>query len=274
MKLSNRITNFAGAAAIALSMGTMADAEANGGGHNPPGYGDNPTTTTGCNGQPGCGGTTNPGGDTTVNTNVTNTNTNTNVNDNTNTNTNVNDNTNTNNNNSNANSNSSVNIKNPRQVGNAPAAIAYANARCQTGFGVSIGTIFATGGISMTKTDYKCMDYDTAQFLVDSGLRLGRNEVALLGLATFNNISANIKMSTQQVADGYRRCGKAAMENNLVIGTDIAVNGAACPKSEPKIARVYNMKAPKIVHKKDADDCAAVVEKARICVAKNPGLKF
>lgn len=170
------------------------------------------------------------------------------------------------------------NINTPRQVANAPAAIAYANGNCQTGVGVSIGTIGFGGGVSFARTDYKCMDYQAAQFLVDSGLRFQRGEIAILGLATFNQVSENIARATELVADGYRRCGSRAMEQNLVIGTDIAVNGGACPSVETRHVEtrraVVATAAVPVERERTVAACQEVIEAARMCVARNPGLSF
>jgi hypothetical protein len=279
MKLTKQIANFAGAAAIALSAAAV-DANA---GNMPPGHGNNPTPTPGCNGNPNCGGgghnPTPPappiynhggqggngigigkggaggmggqggmggaggaGGTGGVAT---------------------------------SNSNSGINFVN-RQAAYAPFAMAYANARCQTGVGVSLGTFAVSGGVSFTNTDYKCMDYDTAQFLIGSGLSAGRNEVVVMGLATYNNLSPNLHMATAQVANGYRRCGPAAMERNLIMGTDIAVNGAPCMNGPaPRgLAHHYNGRArtPRVVHKQSQYECVQVIQQGNACRMRFPGL--
>jgi hypothetical protein len=273
MKLTKQIANFAGAAAIALSASAM-DAQA---GNTPPGYGNNPTPTPGCNGNPNCGGgghTPTPppvvnnhggigigkggmggqgglggaGGVATSNANANATASNTGV-------------------------NNSVNF--PRQVGFAPAAIAYANGNCQTGIGFSLGTFVATGGFSYTQTDYKCMDYQMAATLGIEGMRLGRNEVVLMSLATLNNLSANIRLSTQQVANGYLHCGRRAMESNLIVGTAIAVNGGPCPGGASRgLAHHYNrrVKAPRAVHTQSRYECVQAVKQHNMCITKYPSL--
>lgn len=280
MKPTTKIANLVGAAVMALGA-AAADVNA---GNMPPGYGNNPTPTPGCNGNPNCGGgghTPTPpappiynhggqggngigigkggaggmggmggqggmggaggaGGTGGV-----------------------------------ATSNSGINFVN-RQAAYAPFAMAYANARCQTGVGVSLGTFAVAGGVSFTNTDYKCMDYDTAQFLIGSGLSAGRNEVVLMGLATYNNLSPNLHMATAQVANGYRRCGPAAMERNLIMGTDIAVNGAPCMNGPaPRgLAHHYNGRArtPRVVHTQSQYDCVQVIQQGNACRMRFPGL--
>jgi hypothetical protein len=185
---------------------------------------------------------------------------------------------------SNANSNANANANNtgvnnsvnfPRMVGNAPAAIAYANGNCQTGFGISAGTFVLTGGVSFTQTDYKCMDYQMAATLGIQGMHLGRNEVVLMSLATLNNLSPNIRLATQQVANGYLHCGRRAMESNLIVGTAIAVNGGPCPVGAPRgLAHHYNGRAhaPRVVHKQNMYECTQVLAKQQACIAKYPAL--
>lgn len=287
MELTKQITNFAAATAMATSVAAM-DAQA---GNTPPGYGGNPTPVTGCNGNPNCGGgghTPTPpappiynhgghggqggtgigigkggmggqggmggmggagglggaGGVATSNANA-------------------------NANASNYGVNNSVNF--PRQVGFAPAAIAYANGQCQTGIGFSLGTFVVTGGFSYTQTDYKCMDYQMAASLGINAMQLRNNQVLLMSLTLLNNLSANIRTSTRQVADGYLRCGSRAMESNVMIGTTIAL-GAPCPRGAPRRVTHHYNKRVKVAYEPSVYDCAQVMaqKKVKACLTKAP----